>query len=220
MPGMAAMMSAGGQPMPPGMQQPQQQQQQPQYAPRPRPRPRPSQYDDEQMQEEIFRPRYNDAPASNDTFGYGRPQEVAQAQPQVVQNTSGTVRQYSPADFANIDVNTLENLKLKGYNSRASIDSFNNAVQAAIAQKKLQQRQSPEPIFNYEPPSQQQPIIQQTTETTTTTEISTDGQTVSDLKEASLTEDNEELRRPIEEQENVGDIAEWSIKKGELFSIC
>jgi len=107
MPGMAAMMGPGGQPMPPGMQQPQQQQQQPQYAPRPRPRPRPSQYDDEQMQEERFRPRYNDAPASNDTFGYGRPPEVAQAQPQVVQNTSGTVRQYSPADFANMDVNTL-----------------------------------------------------------------------------------------------------------------
>ena len=60
-------------------------------------------------------------------------------------------------DFANMDLNTLENLKLKGQNSRASIDSFNSALQAAIAQKRLEARQSPnyEPITEYNPPEEQ-----------------------------------------------------------------
>jgi hypothetical protein len=128
---MAAMMAAQQAGMPPGMmQQPQPQPQQVIQQPRPRPRPRPQYTDEEQR----FAPRYNAAPASNDDLGYGRPSQV-EAQPQVVQNTSGTVRQYLPQDFANMYVNTLENLKLKGYNSRASIDSFNSALQAAIAQK-------------------------------------------------------------------------------------
>ena len=110
-----------------------------------------------------------------------------------------------------MDVNTLENLKLKGYTYRASIDSFNNAVQAAIAQKKLQQRQ--EPITQYEPQrdeiQQQQPIIAQTTQTTTQTTqtIEGDSQAVSDLQEASI-EETEELERPSQLEENAGDIAE------------
>ena len=127
-----AMMAGGGMPGAGMMQQPQPQPQQV-VQPRPRPRPRPQTVDDEEAR---FQPRYNAAPASNDSFGYGRPQSVAgqaQAQPQVVQNTSGTIRQYSPTDFANMDINTLENLRLKGDNSRASIDSFNAAVQQAIA---------------------------------------------------------------------------------------
>src|SRR5918998_4942285 len=102
------------------------------------------------MEEERFAPRHT-RPASNDEFGYGRPQ-IVQPQQQVVANNTGVMRQYSMQDFANMDLNTLENLKLKGQNSRASIDSFNSALQAAISQKRLEARQSPgyEPITQYE----------------------------------------------------------------------
>jgi hypothetical protein len=203
---MAAAMMVGQGGMPPGMQ-PQPQPQQVIQQPRPRPRPRPQYTDEEQR----FAPRYNAAPASNDNLGYGRPQQQQQQQPQpqVVQNTSGTVRQYSPQDFATMDINTLENLKLKGYNSRASIDSFNSAVQAAIAQKKIAERQSPEPITQYVPPSQEQPVVEQTTTTvqTQTNTLTTDRETAADLQEATI-EENEELKRPVEQEESAGDIAE------------
>lgn len=156
------------------------------------------------MEEERFAPRHA-APASNDDLGYGRPQTVQQPQQQVVANNSGTMRQYSPQNFAAMDLNTLENLKLKGENSKASIDSFNSALQAAIAQKRLEARQSPgyEPITQYNPPTDMQ------TETQT---ITTDEQTAADLREASVTEETTTTTTTtkIQEQpqESAGDIAE------------
>ena len=86
--------------------------------PRPRPRPRPTNDMAEaaRMQEERFRQRgeYAASPALNDEFGYGRPQQPVQQQPTVVPNTSGQVRQYSPQDFINMDLNNLKNLQQKG----------------------------------------------------------------------------------------------------------
>jgi hypothetical protein len=100
-----------------------------------------------------------------------------------------------------MDINTLATLREKGYNSRASIDSFNQAVEAAYAQKMGQ----PSPTTHQ---TQQPPIVRQTV-TTTQTQPETQGldtQTAADLQEVSVQE-NEELERPAE-QEAIGDIAE------------
>jgi hypothetical protein len=168
--------------------------------PRPRPRPRP--YND--MEEERFASIHTGT-ASNDDLGYGRPQTVQPQQQQVVANNTGVMRQYSAQDFANMDLNTLENLKMKGQNSRASIDSFNSALQAAISQKRLEARQSPgyEPITQYEPPQEQE-----TTTTTTTEEIITDDQTATDLREAAVETTTTTKIQAQEPTESVGDIAE------------